>query len=167
MDCHLAAALKSLHQSILVVGYGNLLRSDDGIGQQVAGEIAGWGIPNVQTIAVHQLTPELAEMLANPDIAIFVDACPISDDQDIQIKPINPSNFSPLMGHTSDPRSLLALSQVLYSRVPQAWWVIVPGMNFEVGDRLSSVAERNMEAALQEINHLMQTARTKPCTKLG
>lgn len=166
MDCYLAAALKSLHRSILVVGYGNLLRSDDGIGQQIAKTIEGWGMPNVQTIAAHQLTPELAEILANFDIVIFVDACSISDYQDIQVERIEPSHSNSLMGHTGDPRSLLALSQVLYDCAPEAWWITVPGASFEVGDRLSSVAEGNIEIALQQINDLMQTARTELCTKL-
>ncbi|NJR62242.1 MAG: hydrogenase maturation protease [Cyanobacteria bacterium CRU_2_1] len=165
MDCYLAATLKSLCRSILVIGYGNLLRSDDGIGQQIAQSVAAWGMPNVQTIAIHQLTPELAETLETFDIVIFVDAYPISDYQDIQIKLINSSQFNPIMGHTGDPRSLLALAQALYNRVPQTWWVIVPGVNFEVGDRLSSIAEHHIEIALQKIDHLIQTVRTEPCTK--
>jgi len=151
----------TLQSPILVIGYGNLLRSDDGIGQQIAQAIGTWGMSDVQTIAVHQLTPELAETLASFDVTIFVDACAISDHQDIQIERIESLRFSPLMGHTSDPRSLLALSQVLYDRAPQAWSITVPGANFEVGDRLSSVAERNIETALQRINDLMQMARTE------
>lgn len=166
MDCCLAATLKSLHRSILVVGYGNLLRSDDAIGQQIAKDIERWGMPNVKTIAVHQLTPELAETLADFDIIIFVDACPGSDQQDIQIEQIRSSSFNPVARYTSDPRSLLALTQTLYDRVPQAWWVMVPGVNFEVGDRFSSTAEQNIETALQQIDHLMQRVRKEPCMKL-
>ena len=166
MDCYLAAALKSLRRSILLIGYGNLLRSDDGIGQQIAQEITSWQIPNVKTIAIHQLTPELAETLPEYDIAIFVDACSISDYQDIQIEQIKSSQFNPIVGHVSDPRSLLALAQALYARVPRAWWVMVPGVNFEVGDRLSSTAEQNIETALQQIDHLIQITRAEPCMKL-
>ncbi len=76
MDCHLTTPPRSLNQSILVMGYGNMLRSDDGVGQQVARAVAKWEIPNVDAIAVHQLTPELAERLTKTDIAIFVDAYP-------------------------------------------------------------------------------------------
>ncbi|MGF1587982.1 MAG: hydrogenase maturation protease [Pleurocapsa sp.] len=58
----------------LVIGYGNTLRSDDGAGQSAANQIAAWGLPNVRSLAVHQLTPELAEDIANADTVIFVDA---------------------------------------------------------------------------------------------
>lgn len=159
MDCCLAATLKSLHRSILVIGYGNQLRSDDAIGQQVAQEIGSWRMPNVKTVAVHQLTPELAEILSDFDVTIFIDACSDSDYQDIHIEPIKLSKINSTMAHTSDPRSLLALTQALYDHVPQAWWVMVPGVNFEVGDCLSATAEQNIETALQQINHLMQIVR--------
>jgi hydrogenase maturation protease len=164
MDCYLAAALKRLHQSVLVIGYGNLLRSDDGIGQQIAQDVASWGMPNVEAIAVHQLTPELAETLAMFDMVIFIDACWMSDDQDIQVEQIKSSSH-PITGHVSDPRSLLGLTQTLYDRIPQAWWVMVPGVNFGVGDCLSSVAEQNRETALQTIERLIQPMRTQPCMK--
>jgi hydrogenase maturation protease len=165
MDCDLAATV-NLNRSILVIGYGNSLRSDDAIGAQVAQEISRWGMPNVKTIAVHQLTPELAETIANFDISIFVDAYPSSDQSKIQIERLTFSEFKPITGHSSDPQSLLALTQALYDRVPQAWWVIVPGVNFEVGDRLSFTAEHNIKTALHKINHLMQIVRTEPCMKL-
>lgn len=157
---------KTLPKTILAIGYGNLLRSDDGIGPEIAQAISRWKMPQVQALAVHQLTPELAESLAAFDIAIFVDACPGSEHQAITLEFINPSRFNPISGHTGDPRSLLSLTQALYNRVPQAWWVMVPGINFAVGDRLSSLAEHNIKTALQNIYHLIQTLRTEPCTKL-
>jgi hydrogenase maturation protease len=58
----------------LVIGFGNTLRSDDGVGPRVASVVAGWGLPGVVAIAVHQLGPELAEPLAEAGRAFFVDA---------------------------------------------------------------------------------------------
>ncbi|WP_016870422.1 hypothetical protein [Fischerella muscicola] len=52
---------------------------------------------------------------------------------------------------------LFALTQALYGRSPQAWWVKVPGVNFELGESLSPVAEQGIEIALQKINHLLNT----------
>ncbi len=57
-----------------MIGYGNTLRSDDGVGPRVAMAVASWGWPGLKAIAVHQLTPELAEPLAAAELAIFVDA---------------------------------------------------------------------------------------------
>lgn len=166
MNCHLAATLKSLRQSILVIGYGSSLRCDDGIGQQVAKEIATWGMPNVAAIAVHQLTPDLVEHLAKVDKVIFVDACPTSVNQKAQVCSLELAQSRITTGHWCEPQVLLAMAQALYGYHPEAWWVMVPGVNFELGESLSSVAERGIEAALQNIEYLMQSARAESCMKL-
>lgn len=84
--------------TVLLIGYGNDLRSDDAAGLRVSdaiaqgaapfGSIASWRLANVSTFCVHQLTPELAEILAKADIAIFVDAYPAIVQQDVQVCPI-------------------------------------------------------------------------------
>jgi Ni,Fe-hydrogenase maturation factor len=57
-----------------VIGYGNTLRTDDGVGPYVATAVASWGLPGVVSVGVHQLTPELSELLASAELAVFVDA---------------------------------------------------------------------------------------------
>lgn len=154
-------------KTVLVIGYGNDLRSDDAVGQKVANAIAAWKLPHVTSLCVHQLTPELAAFLANTELAIFIDACFTSVCEDVRVQPIAPSNSTTAIGgHTSDPRSLLALTQALYNRVPNAWWVTIPGTNFELGDRLSPIAERGMQVALGQINHSIELGKVELCTKL-
>lgn len=95
----------------LVIGSGNTLRNDDAAGQIVADRVATWKLPNLQSLAVHQLTPELAEYLANCDTVIFVDAV-ISSKQNlekIEIKTLEGDRDYSNSGHTADPRSLLYL----------------------------------------------------------
>ncbi|HEX8201510.1 MAG TPA: hypothetical protein VF590_13580 [Isosphaeraceae bacterium] len=115
-------------RSTLVIGYGNALRSDDGVGPRVAAAVAGWGRPGVEEWAVHQFTPELAEPLAAVELAIFIDA-----------------------RHAGDPRALLALVQAVSGRHPRAWWVTVPAPELGLGETRSGTAERGREAALQTI----------------
>ena len=157
MDCHLAATLKSLHRSLLVIGYGNPLRCDDGVGQEVARQIAAWELPNVEAIAVHQLTPELVELLAKVDIAIFIDAYPATADQEIQVRPLKPAGSGMTSGHWCEPQVLLAMTQALYGAHPQAWWVMVPGVDFELGDSLSPIAKQGIESALQRFSIMCGT----------
>lgn len=166
MNCHLANTLKSLRQSILVIGYGSPLRSDDGVGQEIAKQVTAWGIPNVEAIAVHQLTPELVELLAKVDSAIFIDAYPAAADQKIQVRLLELAESGITSGHWCEPQVLLAMTQALYGNHPQAWWVMVPGVNFELGECFSAVANQGMKAALQEIEQLMKSARTESCMKL-
>ena len=46
---------------VLIIGYGNPLRADDGVGWQAARRLAELRQDEfVETLALHQLTPELA-----------------------------------------------------------------------------------------------------------
>lgn len=161
MNCNLTAKLQSLRHSVAVIGYGNELRSDDAIGPQVARAVEGWGVPSVHSLAVHQLTPELAETLAETDMAIFVDACADPAEKGVRVVPLEPAGAgASIGGHTSDPRTLLALAGLLYGRAPQAWLVTVPGVNFDLGEALSPVAENGMADALEEIDYLIRNGGT-------
>lgn len=167
MSCQLAATLKSLRQSILVIGYGNPLCSDDGVGQLIARAVAAWNMPNVDAIAVHQLTPELTERLEGADSVIFVDAYPATREHTVQVRPLEAAEVGMSAGHWCEPQVLLAMSKALWGYHPQAWWVMVPSINFELGEYLSPVAEQGMEAALHEVEYLIKVARTEPCMKLA
>lgn len=162
--------------NIMVIGYGNDLCSNDGIGQRVANAIESWHLSTVETIAIQQLTPELAASLANADLAIFVDACiNCAEAFDVQVRSLaagvasslssSPTNF--ITGDEGDPRSLLALTQSLYGHCPPAWWVTIPGINFQVGDacnnpfglRLSPIAQTGMAIALVKIMQILSQSQ--------
>lgn len=139
----------------LVIGYGNSLRSDDGIGLKVAEIVANWQLPELRSLSCHQLTPELAADLAQVDVAIFVDASPNLNGKKIELCSLKPVELTQIRSHFSDPRALLSLTQSLYGRYPQAWWLIVPGMNFEIGDRLSPLAEKGIAQGVTQIKNLL------------
>jgi hydrogenase maturation protease len=140
---------------ILVIGYGNTLRTDDGVGPRVAAAVASWESPVVESIAVHQLTPELAEPLASAELAIFVDAR-LADGRDaVEIRPLEPSGSRGTPGHASDPRALLALARAIYGRHPRTWLVTVPAADFSLGEALSTTAEWGAEQALGRIATLV------------
>ena len=139
----------------LVIGYGNTLRNDDGAGQIVAEKVANWKLNNLRAIAVHQLTPELAANLAEVEQIIFVDAYPACDQRTVQTYPLQPLATMTLKSHTSDPRVLLTLTETLYNHCPQAWWVLIPGVNFELGEELSPLTQNGITEALAQIQSLL------------
>ena len=139
----------------IVIGYGNNLRSDDGIGQIIADEIACWGLSGVKSLAVQQLTPELADVLAKVELAIFVDACVPCEYFDVQVRSLFPSTENAIATHTANPQSLLALTQTLYGHCPLAFWVTVPAINWEFGDRISQTTETGKAIALERIIQLL------------
>ena len=143
--------------SVLVIGYGNTLRGDDGVGYRIAETVAAWGLAGVRSLPCHQLTPELAIDIAQSQRVLFVDALVVSPMStpipcleqlliDVQVQ---------TSGHSSNPRSLLAIAQALYQKTPQASWLLVPVLNVEFGEILSDFAEQSMAAALTTIRCLI------------
>ena len=166
MSCNLTATLKTLRQSILVIGYGNELRGDDGVGQRVARAVEGWGVPNLRSLAVHQLTPELADELIYVDRVIFVDAYTEVTTPEVRVCLLEPAHSVATTGHTSDPQMLLAIAQALYNAHPQAWWIGIPAVDFELGYDFSAITEQGMEEALEEIDRLIKHQSSPTHTSL-
>ena len=142
-------------QEILVIGYGNSLRSDDGAGISVAETLAQQQRENLRSLAVHQLTPELAADIANSDKVIFVDAA--INLASVTVQSLEPEPRGGEFGHTGNPRSLLFLTQAVYGLVPPAWWVLIPGVNFEFGEQFSAITEEGIGLALKEIEKLINS----------
>ena len=117
-------------------------------------------------LAVHQLTPELAEPLAAARLALFVDARLAAEGEAVRVRPLEPVEPRATLGHASDPRALLALARAVYGHCPRAWSITVPATDLSLGERLSPTAERGMEDALREIGILVGRAQEdERCTR--
>lgn len=152
-------------EQVIVIGYGNTLRSDDGAGQKVAEILASWHLPQVKSISVHQLTPELSALIAAAELAIFIDVYPaeqseLAADNNIRVISIDPTTSrqhptSPEAGHIATPDRLLYLADLVYGKTPSAWWILLPAWNFEFGEHLSPLTTAGIEQALHHITHLI------------
>ncbi len=152
-------------KSCLVIGYGNLLRGDDGVGQLIAEAIAQQDHPNIRCLSVHQLTPELSAEMATVDVVLFVDAMvPSEPDSTVKILEIagdsQADSPSVNLGHYANPRSLLALSETLFDHRPLAYSVLIPAIDFELGETLSPTTQQAMKIALNLIPEFVQDLRT-------
>ncbi len=131
--------------AVLLVGYGNLLRSDDGVGPAIVSRLAAIfaGDSRCACVTPHQLTPELSEQVACVDRVVFVDASVEQTAGEIQVRRLNPGHgtLSPA-GHYASPEEILALSKALYDRAPRARSIGVGVANLAVGDRLSPAVAR-------------------------
>jgi len=141
----------------LIIGYGNTLRRDDGLGVEVAERLAAVKLPGVNVITRHQLVPELAAPISEADAVIFVDAHANARGK-IRLQPIIPAptdHVTPhILAHASDPRSLLNLSQQLFGRSPRAWSLGIPAEDFSFGVGLSPRARARLRAAVKLIRAL-------------
>ena len=139
---------------LLVIGYGNTLRRDDGVGPRVAESIAALGLPGVQALACALLTPELAEPVARARIVVFVDAA-VDAPRQVQLRGLGPADSSSILAHAADPRALLALARNLFGHAPEAWWLTIPVEDLGIGEGLSPLARRGSETAVREIMRLV------------
>ena len=138
---------------LLVIGYGNTLRSDDGTGPAVAESVRARDWPGVDSLACPQLTPELAEPLARARAAVFVDAS-LERSPGVVLQPLAPRESSRIFAHALDPATLLALSRDLYGRAPRAWSLTVPAASVEFGETLSPAARWGAARALRKLSQL-------------
>lgn len=80
----------------LIIGYGNPLRGDDAVGFLAAERLSRTiADPGVTVLAVHQITPELAEPVSRARRVIFMDASVGAERGQIRERPIRPPVPSP------------------------------------------------------------------------
>ncbi|MFM7642265.1 MAG: hydrogenase maturation protease [Cyanobium sp.] len=131
----------------LLIGIGNPLRGDDGVGpallDALAAELGGWRTASAELKTVHQLTPELALAVVGAQRVLFLDACMASPSAEPWIErlrlPETPAEFSWLLGgHQWAPLHLLALAQSLYGWRGEGALLRVPAFAFPHGPSFST-----------------------------
>lgn len=148
---------------VLVIGYGNALRGDDGAGFVVAETVRDWLLPDVGAIAVHQLLPELAADIAEVAEEVwFVDAAIAHGNATPQVQALAP-RWDRACGHTCSPQTLLALAALLYDRLPAAWLLTIPAQGFELGAGFSPLTVGGISHALHLLDAQLR-AQDTPCT---
>lgn len=145
--------------TILIVGIGNTLRGDDGAGPEAARRLAAAfeehaGRAAVRLLLLHQLTPEVALDLAQPDVqaAVFADAAADRAPGEVRTVRLYAAGGAP-SSHQVAPVLLLAMAQALYGHCPPAWLMTVGGAAFAHGEEFSPP----VAAALEGVSGLART----------
>lgn len=141
-------------QRALVIGYGNELRRDDGIGPRVARDVAALGMAGLEVIEAHQLLPEHAEVLSRFRLVVFVDAS--LEAGGVEVRRLEPSRDAVLAPHASDPEALLALAEALYGHAPEAWLVSVSAVDIGIGEGVSDETEERLPEAVETVVRLIE-----------
>jgi len=135
---------------VLVIGYGNTLRGDDGVGPRVAEAVGSLGLPGVRTLICPLLTPELADPISRAETVIFVDAA-VDAASEVQWRALEPNDSSQLIAHAADPRTMLALARDVFGHVPRAWWLTIPAVDLGFSENFSPAVQRDFGVAVQKI----------------
>ena len=131
---------------ILIIGYGNPLRGDDGVGWRVAEEAAAvLPDPPVSVLTVQLLTPELADPISRSDLLILIDAAAEGPPGEVRCFPIaagSAAAASLAIGtHEVTLDRLLGMAQELFGRCPPAYMITIAGESFEVSETLTATVE--------------------------
>jgi hydrogenase maturation protease len=140
----------------LILGYGNTLRKDDGLGVYAIQALASAALPaDVEILTCHQLSPELSITLAQAEHAIFIDAALGTDGEipgTIKTRKLHSRTTQPSgITHHFDPETLLAMAETLYSHAPQATLFSVTAASFDLGEGLSPEVTAALPVLIEHI----------------
>lgn len=134
---------------VLLIGYGNPGRLDDGLGPALAERFEKLGLPGVTVDANYQLNVEDAADLAEHDVVIFADA-DVSGPEPFWFRRIEPKRVLSFTTHSVAPDALLGLAEQLFDARGEAFILGIRGYRFnEFGEGLSPEAQENLDAAAE------------------
>jgi hydrogenase maturation protease len=143
---------------ILIIGYGNPLRTDDAIGQHIAGMMQErLKYEAARVITAYQLTPELVEPILCAQLVIFIDARVGSTPGKITWENVDPQSSAGAFTHNVTPSSLLHAAHELYDVKPAGILISIIGADFEYGNDLSPVLNRMLPSIANQIETIIQT----------
>jgi len=141
---------------ILILGYGNPLRSDDGVGWHAAVQLfRSIAVPEVEVLPCHQLTPDLAEPVSRAERVLFLDGARSAPGGEFHCEEVLASEGSPSFTHHLSPTLLLAIARDLYGAYPRAWLLTIGGNTFDAGEALSPEVETALRALKARVRELI------------
>ena len=142
---------------VLLIGYGNPGRLDDGLGPALAEAIEHKSFKNVTVDSNYQLTVEDAAEIAEHDVVIFADAS-VNSDEPFTFKSITPKVVNTFSSHSIEPEVVLGFAYDLFQAKTKGYALAVRGYEFnEFGEKLSSKAQDNLISAVEFLSELLTT----------
>jgi hydrogenase maturation protease len=146
---------------ILVYGYGNPGRLDDGLGPAAADALAAEGLPDVTVDANYQLSVEDAAAVAAHDVVVFVDA-DTSGPEPFWFDRLQPRRETSFSTHSVSPQAVLALAEDLLGGRAEGYVMGIRGYEFNgFGEGLSARAATNLAAAIAFLREALEERRFK------
>lgn len=138
----------------LIIGTGNPLRSDDGLGWVVIEQLSRDSRTNYDLHTAYQLTPELASILAQSSFVVVIDASRNGKPGELKTQPLSIHEPGLISTHSMTPEELVALTRAVYSRCPPVVLVTVAGADFSIGEQLSSIVAQLIPRVCELIHQI-------------
>jgi hydrogenase maturation protease len=144
-------------KKILLIGFGNPARGDDGLGPAIAQELEELSIEGLTVDADYQLTVEDAASVAEHEAVIFVDASVNGDEPYTfaRVKSVRQESFS---SHSVSPEGVLGLAEELFHAKSEAYMLAVRGYSFDMFDeKMTAKALNNKNHAVRFLRSLLES----------
>lgn len=145
------------NKKILLIGFGNPARADDGLGPALAEAIEAKNISGVTVDADYQLTIEDSAHVAEHNIVIFADAS-INGAEPFSFETIEAKEYDSFSSHSVEPAQVLALAENLFNSKAAGYILGIRGYEFDdFGSLISEKAKANLEKAVDFVEKLLKT----------
>ncbi|MBL6962940.1 MAG: hydrogenase maturation protease [Bacteroidetes bacterium] len=144
---------------VLVYGYGNPGRQDDGLGYAFIEAFENWIVKNrikhIECRNSFQLNMEDAEIISTKKLVLFVDASneEIADYCFSKVKHSDTEIGTSM--HSVSPSLILDLCQQIYHKNPPTYLLHIKGYEWDFGDSLSRQAKDNLSRVLDQVQEIM------------
>ena len=155
-----APALPAGRRKILVIGFGNPGRRDDGLGPALAARLEELALPGVTVDSDYQLMIEHAAMVAEHDIVVFADAAADAGEEPFYFRPVDPAPGTGISSHSVSPAGVLHLAQSCFNKFPRGYLLGLRGADLSsFAEGLTPTAGASLAAALAFIRPWLQQAQ--------
>jgi len=148
---------------ILIYGYGNPGRQDDGLGVLLSEEIQEWArnenLSSVETDQNYQLNIEDADKISQFDIVVFVDAS-VNDIDSFKMELVVPDMKSEFSMHSVSPSFVTGLCQEVFNKKPLVYQLEIKGYKWEFMQEMTSDARKNLLSAESHLKSFLEQKLT-------
>lgn len=123
------------------------MRGDDQAGWRVADLVEQSGLAGGDVLRVHQLTPELVEIMASAGRTVIVDAGVGRRSSFRRVK----ARAGVALTHYLTAETLVGLAERLYGVAPDVYLLTVPGNSFDLSEKMSDRATRAAQRAARRL----------------
>jgi len=139
-------------KSLLVIGYGDREKSDEGAGCRIAEIIQAKDLKEMEGLSVQSLTPRLASLIVKAKTVIFINSYFLFENMkpEIIVKHFLPGSETNEIeiNYPEPPSSLLSFADATYHQKPNAFWILVPAIKHEQGEDFSTSTKKAIEKTI-------------------
>ncbi len=143
---------------ILLYGYGNPGRQDDGLGNVFIDRIEKWVKENklsyIELDSNYQLNIEDSEAISDKDLAIFIDAS-VEEIEDFCITKVSSESEITYTTHAASPGYIVDLCKQIYKTAPPTYLIHIKGYEWDFKEGLTDQAIENLDKAIEFIKPLL------------